>query len=199
MDAKYLKLNIENKVAMVTIYRPEKRNSISPDVLLEMEQMFNELSKAEDVNVVVLTGGEKYFCSGFDLNYIGTLEKTSNEDYIRLFHRAARADARPCRGAVQPTARPVRSPLRVHARFIRFDHRFRLEPRDEGGAGVAEDQRLARVAGRGLGDAVRARPVVVGGLGVGAHRLCHGARDVVVARSQRLVIVDRRDVPRLVA
>jgi enoyl-CoA hydratase/carnithine racemase len=91
METKYLKLNIEAKVATVTIHRPEKRNSISPDVLVEIEELFKEIATREDINVVILTGGEKYFCSGFDLNYIRTLEKTSNEDYISLFHRAYRA------------------------------------------------------------------------------------------------------------
>ena len=91
METKYLKLSIDAKVAIVTIHRPEKRNSISPDVLLEIEGLFNEISAREDINVVILTGGEKYFCSGFDLNYIKTVEKSSNEDYINLFHRAYRA------------------------------------------------------------------------------------------------------------
>ncbi len=103
METKYLKLNIEKKVATVTIHRPEKRNSISPDVLVEIEKLFNEISENEDVNVVILTGGEKYFCSGFDLNYIRTLKKESNEAYINLFHRAYRAilfSSQPVIGAV---------------------------------------------------------------------------------------------------
>lgn len=91
METKYLKLDITEKVATVTIHRPEKRNSISPDVLEEIASLFAEISNMDDVNVVILTGGEKYFCSGFDLNYIKTLEKSSNEDYIRLFHKAYRA------------------------------------------------------------------------------------------------------------
>jgi enoyl-CoA hydratase/carnithine racemase len=91
MEPQYLKLSVDEKVAMVTIHRPEKRNSISPDVLRELESCFNEISAREDINVVILTGGEKYFCSGFDLNYIKTIEKSSNEDYINLFHRAYRA------------------------------------------------------------------------------------------------------------
>ncbi len=91
MQTQYLKLDIAEKVATVTIHRPEKRNSISPDVLVEIEGLFDEISAREDVNVVILTGGEKYFCSGFDLNYIRTLDKSTNEAYINLFHRAYRA------------------------------------------------------------------------------------------------------------
>ncbi len=91
MNPKFLQLVIEDKVATVTIYRPEQRNALSPDVLLEIEQMFNELDKNDDVNVVVLTGGEKVFSAGFDLNFIRTLEKVDNEAFTELFHRAYRA------------------------------------------------------------------------------------------------------------
>ena len=91
MDTKFLKLSIEDKVATVTIYRPEKRNALSPEVLSEIEVLFNELSINKDVNVIVLTGGEKYFSAGFDLNFIRTLEKVSNEEFTALFHRAYRA------------------------------------------------------------------------------------------------------------
>lgn len=91
MDTKFLKLSIEDKVATVTIYRPEKRNALSPEVLSEIEALFNELSNNKDVNVIVLTGGEKYFSAGFDLNFIRTLEKVSNEEFTALFHRAYRA------------------------------------------------------------------------------------------------------------
>ncbi|MFX1237103.1 MAG: enoyl-CoA hydratase/isomerase family protein [Promethearchaeota archaeon] len=91
MDLKYLKLSIEDKVALVTIHRPEKRNALSPEVLGEVEALFKELSENLDVNVIVFTGGEKYFSAGFDLNFIRTLEKVSNEEFTALFHRAYRA------------------------------------------------------------------------------------------------------------
>jgi len=91
MGLKYLKLSVENKVALVTIDRPEKRNALSPEVLEEVEALFAKLSMRDDVTVVVLTGGEKYFSAGFDLNFIRTLEKVSNEEFTGLFHRAYRA------------------------------------------------------------------------------------------------------------
>ena len=88
METEFLKLSIEDKVATVTIHRPDKRNALSPEVLMEIEGLFNELSEREDVNVIVLTGGERYFSAGFDLNFIRTLEKVSNEEFTALFHRA---------------------------------------------------------------------------------------------------------------
>ncbi len=91
MDMKYLLLNVEDKVATVTIHRPDKGNALAPEVLQEVEYIFTEIAKRQDVNVVVFTGGEKYFSAGFDLTIIRKLEKVSNEDYTALFHRAYRA------------------------------------------------------------------------------------------------------------
>ena len=91
MELKYLLLAVEANVATVTIHRPDKGNALAPQVLEEVAALFTELGAREDVRVVVLTGGEKYFSAGFDLNEIRKLEKVSNEAYINLFHRAYRA------------------------------------------------------------------------------------------------------------
>jgi enoyl-CoA hydratase len=87
METKHLLLSVDAKVATVTIHRPDKGNSLSPEVLVEIEGLFTELSGREDVHVIVLTGGERYFSAGFDLNEIRKLEKVSNESYTALFHR----------------------------------------------------------------------------------------------------------------
>src|SRR5512137_312555 len=91
METKYLLLSVEAKVATVTINRPDKGNSLAPEVLEEVGLLFTELSARDDVNVIVFTGGEKYFSAGFDLNVIRKLEKVSNEAYTALFHRAYRS------------------------------------------------------------------------------------------------------------
>lgn len=91
METKYLKLKIEEKLATVTIDRPEKRNALAPEVLEEIENLFKELSGRNYINVIILTGGERYFSAGFDLNEIRKIEKVSNEEFTALFHRAYRA------------------------------------------------------------------------------------------------------------
>jgi enoyl-CoA hydratase/carnithine racemase len=91
MDLTYLKLDIDRNVALVTINRHDKGNSLSPDVLSEIEHLFKDLGGREDIRVVVLTGGEKLFSAGFDLDFIRTLEKVDNEEFTALFHRAYRA------------------------------------------------------------------------------------------------------------
>ena len=91
MSYQHLLLDISDRVATVTINRPDKGNALAPDVLLEVTAMFTELGTREDVNVIVFTGGERYFSAGFDLGEIRKLEKVSNEAYTELFHRAYRA------------------------------------------------------------------------------------------------------------
>jgi enoyl-CoA hydratase/carnithine racemase len=53
MKAEYLLLDVDTHVATVTINRPEKGNSLTPDVLDEIEEMFSGLSSREDVRYPV--------------------------------------------------------------------------------------------------------------------------------------------------
>lgn len=91
MELHYLTLDVADKVATIMINRPDKGNALAPEVLLEVELLFTQIAQREDVNVVLFTGGERYFSAGFDLNEIRKLEKVSNEAYTALFHRAYRA------------------------------------------------------------------------------------------------------------
>jgi len=91
MENNNLSVSEANQVATVWINRPDKGNSLSPDVLAEIESTFTELSGREDIRVIVFTGGERYFSAGFDLNEIRKLEKSANEEFVALFHRAYRA------------------------------------------------------------------------------------------------------------
>ncbi|MFJ7508911.1 enoyl-CoA hydratase/isomerase family protein [Peribacillus simplex] len=61
-------LEMRNGVATVTLNRPKVHNALSGAMMLEFVRICEELSKDDEVKVVVLTGaGEKSFCSGADL------------------------------------------------------------------------------------------------------------------------------------
>jgi enoyl-CoA hydratase/carnithine racemase len=91
MNHQFLVLEVADSVATVTIHRPDKGNALSPQVLKEVATLFAALGERRDVSVIVLTGGERYFSAGFDLDEIRKLEKSSNESYTALFHQAYRA------------------------------------------------------------------------------------------------------------
>lgn len=59
-------------VALITLNRPERRNSINQDLLTHLYNYLDEASRSTDVNAVIITGNGKSFCSGIDLSVIGT-------------------------------------------------------------------------------------------------------------------------------
>jgi trans-feruloyl-CoA hydratase/vanillin synthase len=62
-----LKLTIEDGAATIQIVRPEKKNAMSPALHQGMHRALDEIEAAGDVKVAVLTGTDKVFCGGMDL------------------------------------------------------------------------------------------------------------------------------------
>lgn len=63
-------LNIDNRngALWVTINRPESFNSMSPEIVCGLMDMWDQAAKDDAVKLVVLTGtGDKAFCAGADL------------------------------------------------------------------------------------------------------------------------------------
>ncbi|SOE23614.1 enoyl-CoA hydratase [Spirosomataceae bacterium TFI 002] len=70
MNYKHFKVEIANKIAQVSFNRPEKANALNMEAWLEMQTIFETLSKTEEVRVVVLAGEGKHFCAGIDLELL---------------------------------------------------------------------------------------------------------------------------------
>jgi trans-feruloyl-CoA hydratase/vanillin synthase len=60
-------VEIKDRIAWVTLNRPEKRNAISPELSSEMLQVLDALEPDERVGVVVLTGAGNAYSGGMDL------------------------------------------------------------------------------------------------------------------------------------
>lgn len=74
MSEPHLLLDVRDGVAVLTMNRPEKRNALSPEMLVRMAQAWRQVRDDAAVRVAVLTGaGEKAFCSGADLGRLITL------------------------------------------------------------------------------------------------------------------------------
>jgi len=68
--------SLQDRVATVTLNRPEKKNPLTFESYAELRDMFRNLAQAEDVRVVILTGAGGNFCSGGDVHeIIGPLTK----------------------------------------------------------------------------------------------------------------------------
>lgn len=81
----------KNKVLLLTLNRPEKRNSLHPDLLKELSEQLTQAEKDAAINVIVITGSGPSFCAGLDLSYLLSLDGAGKTVYMRslfaLFHQ----------------------------------------------------------------------------------------------------------------
>jgi enoyl-CoA hydratase/carnithine racemase len=68
--ARHFGLAIADRVATVTLDRPERKNPLTFESYAELRDFFGLLRHAEDVRAVVLTGAGGNFCSGGDVHEI---------------------------------------------------------------------------------------------------------------------------------
>jgi enoyl-CoA hydratase/carnithine racemase len=63
-----LKVDVDDRLAVVTVNRPEVRNALSRQVLAELRDVLAQLEATDDVGVVAFTGaGGKAFVAGADI------------------------------------------------------------------------------------------------------------------------------------
>ena len=72
MPFQFIKYEIANGVATITLNRPEVYNALNDEITFELQDAFKSVAKDQSVRVVVLTGEGKAFCSGLDLKDISS-------------------------------------------------------------------------------------------------------------------------------
>lgn len=65
-----LRLSVKDYIGEIQIYRPEKRNAMDPNSWAELDKAVAELNDNDDVRVIVITGHEKTFVAGADIQWI---------------------------------------------------------------------------------------------------------------------------------
>ena len=67
MNYSCFKIAIQEKIAHVSINRPEKANALHQQAWIEMKSIFESLSIDKEVRVIILSGEGRLFCAGIDL------------------------------------------------------------------------------------------------------------------------------------
>ncbi|MEH6437085.1 enoyl-CoA hydratase/isomerase family protein [Massilia sp. DD77] len=88
MDYQTLTVSIADKLATVTLNRPELRNAFNEHAIAELALVFDELGRNELVRAIVLAANGPAFCAGADLNWMkkmaGYSHSENQEDAARL-------------------------------------------------------------------------------------------------------------------
>ncbi len=67
---RHFRWHLEDRVATVTLDRPERKNPLTFEMYDELRDTFNRLRHVPDVRAVVVTGAGENFCSGGDVHEI---------------------------------------------------------------------------------------------------------------------------------
>ncbi len=73
----FLQVEVKDRVAVVTLNRPDVLNAINPPMHRELDDIFEDFSLDNDVNAIVLTGAGRAFCAGGDIH--GMSQRISEE------------------------------------------------------------------------------------------------------------------------
>jgi enoyl-CoA hydratase/carnithine racemase len=70
INPRHFKWEVKDRVATVTLNRPERKNPLTLDSYAELRDTFRRLTYVDKVKAVVITGAEGNFCSGGDVRDI---------------------------------------------------------------------------------------------------------------------------------
>ena len=81
IQPKHFRWDFADRVATITLDRPERKNPLTLESYRELTDTFLLLQHVNDVKAVVITGAEENFCSGGDVHdIIGPLVKMKREN-----------------------------------------------------------------------------------------------------------------------
>ena len=83
-------LEKDGRIATLTFNRPEKRNPLNEEILLELEGRLYQIRDDTDVRVLILTGTGNTFCAGADLSQMKGITDPQERERIFATYRKRR-------------------------------------------------------------------------------------------------------------
>jgi enoyl-CoA hydratase len=82
MNYRNILLEKESPVALITINRPDKLNTLNVETLAELSDAFSSVQNDSEIKAVILTGaGNKAFAAGADITELNQLDRQSGEEF----------------------------------------------------------------------------------------------------------------------
>src|SRR4051812_18194755 len=80
-----LTLEVQDRIAVLSVNRPEKLNALNEQTIRELGQAFEEITGRDDVGGVIVTGvGEKAFVAGADISELSRMGPVDGVQVSRL-------------------------------------------------------------------------------------------------------------------
>jgi enoyl-CoA hydratase len=151
-DFETILLSVEQRVALITLNRPEALNALNAQVVAELNQALDQLEADPAIGCVVITGSEKAFAAGADIKEMAGLSYPGIylDDLFREADRIA-ARRKPLIAAVAGYALGGGCELAMMCDFILAADNARFgQPEINLGVlpGMGGTQRLARAVGK---------------------------------------------------
>jgi enoyl-CoA hydratase len=86
-----IRSEIKDRVALVTLDAPARRNALSLELVDEIEAGFDAIESNPDVGAVVVTGAPPAFCAGADLSHLGSSQRQGLSRVYEGFLRVGRS------------------------------------------------------------------------------------------------------------
>ncbi len=82
MKFEHILYSIEDRIAAITLNRPEKRNALDDRLITELQRAFESAEGDAKAKVVVLRASGEAFCAGADIAYLQRLAHFSPEENL---------------------------------------------------------------------------------------------------------------------
>jgi enoyl-CoA hydratase len=108
MEFKNILLTITDKIAHVSFNRPDKANALNRPAWNELKEVFDHLHQ-QPVRAVILKGEGKHFCSGIDLELLGSIFQEQKKDEARKREEVMHVikELQDCVNAIEQCSKPV--------------------------------------------------------------------------------------------
>lgn len=82
MTAPLVLYSVNERIATISINRPEKRNALNPELVKLLTESFIKASEDEEAKVIVLKASGTIFSAGADLAYLQQLQQNTYEENL---------------------------------------------------------------------------------------------------------------------
>ena len=77
---------VQNRMATITLNKPDRRNALDDAMIKELLEAFNSANRNSEVRAVILTGSGTSFCAGMDLDYLQRYSQLGHNENLEDAH-----------------------------------------------------------------------------------------------------------------